>query len=53
MAENGANLPNEAQFDEFENEEVGAGLPTVQAPPPSRQQSDDSDIAGRTEQMSL
>ena len=27
--------------------------PTVQAPPPSRQQSDDSDIAGRTEQMSL
>ena len=26
MAENGANLPNEAQFDEFENEEVGAGL---------------------------
>ena len=25
MAENGANLPNEAQFDEFENDEVGAG----------------------------
>ena len=27
--------------------------PTVKAPPPSRQQLDDSDIAGRTEQMSL
>lgn len=27
--------------------------PAVQAPPPSRQQSDDSDIACRTEQMNL
>ena len=27
--------------------------PTVQAPPPSRQPSDDSEIATRTEQMSL
>ena len=26
MAENGANPHNEAQFEEFENEEVGAGL---------------------------
>ena len=26
MADNGANPPNEAQFDEFEEEEVGAGL---------------------------